>query len=123
MEEAPKTSIAQRFPRARRGRRAGEHPAPGKLLTEVVMLQLGKLEPGVAAGKMMLSMLAVVAQMERDLLVERTQAGLQRARAEGRMLGRLPPAGYRGVLMAFPQRHARFHVVQRGVSSVDIKVP
>jgi hypothetical protein len=26
--------------------------------------------------------------MERDLLVERTQAGLQRARAEGRTLGR-----------------------------------
>jgi DNA invertase Pin-like site-specific DNA recombinase len=33
-------------------------------------------------------MLAAVAEMERDLLVERTQAGLQRAKAEGKVLGR-----------------------------------
>jgi DNA invertase Pin-like site-specific DNA recombinase len=33
-------------------------------------------------------MLAAVAEMERDLLVERTQAGLQRAKAEGKTLGR-----------------------------------
>jgi len=33
-------------------------------------------------------MLAAVAEMERDLLVERTRAGLQRAKAEGKALGR-----------------------------------
>ncbi|WP_390900519.1 recombinase family protein [Serratia grimesii] len=33
-------------------------------------------------------MLAAVAEMERDLLVERTQAGLSRAKAEGKRLGR-----------------------------------
>jgi putative DNA-invertase from lambdoid prophage Rac len=33
-------------------------------------------------------MLAAVAEMERDLLVERTQAGLARAKAEGKTLGR-----------------------------------
>ncbi len=32
-----------------------------------------------------------VAQFERDLLIERTQAGLERARATGKPLGR-PPA-------------------------------
>ena len=32
-----------------------------------------------------------VAQFERDLLIERTQAGLARAKAEGKPLGR-PPA-------------------------------
>ena len=33
-------------------------------------------------------MLSAVAEMERDLLVERTQAGLARAKAEGKTLGR-----------------------------------
>ena len=38
----------------------------------------------------MLTMLAAVAEMERDLLVERTHAGLERAKAEGKTLGRTP---------------------------------
>ena len=41
-------------------------------------------------GKLMLAMLAAVAEMERDLIVERTQAGLARAKAEGKTLGRRP---------------------------------
>lgn len=36
----------------------------------------------------MLTMLAAVAEMERDLLVERTQSGLARAKSEGKTLGR-----------------------------------
>lgn len=36
----------------------------------------------------MLTMLAAVDEMERDLLVERTQAGLARAKSEGKTLGR-----------------------------------
>ena len=54
----------------------------------VVVLQLGKLDLTSAAGKLMLNMLAAVAEMERDLLVERTQSGLARAKAEGKTLGR-----------------------------------
>lgn len=57
---------------------------------EVVVLQLGKMDLGSSAGKLMLTMLAAVATMERDLLVERTQAGLARAKAEGKALGRKP---------------------------------
>ncbi|MBO7807924.1 recombinase family protein [Burkholderia pseudomallei] len=41
-----------------------------------------------AAGKLHLTVLAAVAQFERDLLIERTHAGLARARAEGRKGGR-----------------------------------
>lgn len=52
------------------------------------MLQLGKLDLTSAAGKLMLTMLAAVAEMERDLLVERTQFGLARAKAAGKTLGR-----------------------------------
>lgn len=55
---------------------------------EVVVLQLGKLDLTSPAGKLMLAMLAAVAEMERDLIVERTQAGLARAKAEGKVLGR-----------------------------------
>ncbi len=36
----------------------------------------------------MMTMLAAVASMEKDLLVERTQAGLARAKAQGKVLGR-----------------------------------
>ena len=55
---------------------------------EVIVLQLGKLDLASTAGKLMLTMLAAVAEMERDLLVERTQSGLARARAAGKVLGR-----------------------------------
>jgi len=57
---------------------------------KVVVLQLGNLDLTSTAGKMMLTMLSAVAEMERDLLVERTHAGLARAKAEGKTLGRTP---------------------------------
>lgn len=37
---------------------------------------------------MTMSVIASVAEFERDLLIERTQAGLQRAKSEGKTLGR-----------------------------------
>jgi putative DNA-invertase from lambdoid prophage Rac len=55
---------------------------------KVVVSQLGGSDLTSSAGKLLLSMLAAVAEMERDLLVERTQAGLARAKAEGKALGR-----------------------------------
>lgn len=55
---------------------------------KVVVLQLGNTDLTSPAGKLLLMMLAAVAEMERDLLVERTQAGLARAKAEGKTLGR-----------------------------------
>ena len=55
---------------------------------EVLVLQLGKMDLTSPAGKLMLNMLSAVAEMERDLLVERTQAGLARAKQQGKTLGR-----------------------------------
>lgn len=55
---------------------------------EVIVLQLGKLDLASPAGKLMLNMLAAVAEMERDLLIERTQSGLARAKSNGKILGR-----------------------------------
>ena len=51
-------------------------------------LALGGVDLTSPAGKMTMGVIAAVAQFERDLLIERTQAGLDRARAEGTTLGR-----------------------------------
>lgn len=51
-------------------------------------LALGGVDLTSAAGKMTMQVLSAVAEFERDLLVERTQAGLARAKKTGRVLGR-----------------------------------
>ena len=51
-------------------------------------LALGGVDLASSAGKMTMQVIAAVAEFERDLLVERTQAGLSRARGEGKTLGR-----------------------------------
>lgn len=54
-------------------------------------LALGGVDLTSPAGRMTMGVISAVAEFERDLLVERTQAGLVRAKAEGTKLGR-PPA-------------------------------
>ena len=51
-------------------------------------LALGGVDLTSAAGKMTMGVIAAVAEFERDLLIERTQAGLGRARGQGKTLGR-----------------------------------
>ena len=51
-------------------------------------LTLGGVDLTSAAGKMTMGVLNAVAEFERDLLIERTQAGLARAKSEGKTLGR-----------------------------------
>lgn len=51
-------------------------------------LALGGVDLCSPAGRMTMGVIAAVAEFERDLLVERTQAGLSRAKAEGKSLGR-----------------------------------
>lgn len=46
-------------------------------------LALGGVDSTSAAGKMTMQVLNAVAEFERDLLVERTNSGISRARAEG----------------------------------------
>ncbi len=55
---------------------------------EVHCLALSGFELQTAIGKMMLNVIMAFAQFERELLVERTHAGLKRAKAEGKTLGR-----------------------------------
>ena len=44
-----------------------------------------------SSGTLIMAVIAAIAQFERDQLVERTQAGLARAKSDGKRLGR-PPA-------------------------------
>lgn len=62
-------------------------------------LALGGVDLTSAAGKMTMGVLAAVAEFERDLLIERTQAGLERAKKEGKSLGR-PNATHRDSVQA-----------------------
>ena len=59
-----------------------------KMKVKVVCLQLGSLDLNSAAGKLMLTMLSAVAEMEKSLLIERTKAGQARAWTEGKQKGR-----------------------------------
>ena len=51
-------------------------------------LALGGVDLTSSAGTMTMNVLNAVAQFERDLLIERTQSGIERAKAEGKVLGR-----------------------------------
>ena len=51
-------------------------------------LALGGMDLTSAAGKMTMSVISAMAEFERDLLIERTEAGLARAKAEGKAIGR-----------------------------------
>ena len=54
----------------------------------VVVHSLGGVDLTSTTGKLLVTMLAAVAEMERDLLVERTRAGVARAKAQGKQIGR-----------------------------------
>lgn len=51
-------------------------------------LALGGADLTSSAGRMVMSVLGAVAEFERDLLRERTAAGIERAKAEGKAPGR-----------------------------------
>lgn len=57
---------------------------------KVISLDLGNTDLATAAGQLQLNVLAAVAQFERTRLIERTNDGLARAKADGKVLGRKP---------------------------------
>lgn len=72
-------------------------------------LALGGVDLTSVAAKMTMGVLNAVAEFERDLLIERTQSGLARVKAEGKALGRKP------ALTPAQQAEARTRLA-RGVS-------
>lgn len=59
-----------------------------KMEIRVHCLALGGVNLTSSAGKMTMGVINAVAQFERDLLIERTQSGLARAKSNGKKLGR-----------------------------------
>lgn len=55
---------------------------------KVHCLALGGVDLTSPAGRMTMGVINAMAEFERDLLIERTQSGLARAKAEGKALGR-----------------------------------
>ena len=53
-------------------------------------LALGGVDLTSPAGKMTMQVIAAVAEFERGLLIERTQSGINRAKAAGKQFGRPP---------------------------------
>lgn len=51
-------------------------------------LALGGVDLTSSAGKMTMGVINTVAQFERDLLIERTQSGLDRAKSNGKAIAR-----------------------------------
>lgn len=49
-----------------------------------------QLDTGGALGRAVVVIISVVAELERNLLIERVKAGMRRARLEGRHIGRRP---------------------------------
>lgn len=59
-----------------------------KLGIKVYCLALGGVDLTSSAGKMTMGVINTIAEFERDLLIERTQSGLARAKSQGKALGR-----------------------------------
>jgi putative DNA-invertase from lambdoid prophage Rac len=76
----------------RLGRNAMDVRATVERLAEMQVrvhcLALGGADLTSAAGKMTMAVIAAVAEFERDLIRDRTHAGLVRAKAQGKKLGR-----------------------------------
>jgi len=76
----------------RLGRNAMDVRATVETLTglgvRVICLALGGVDLTSSAGKMTMQVVNAMAEFERDLLIERTQAGLARAISQGKRLGR-----------------------------------
>ncbi len=86
----PKRLIVARLDRL--GRNAADVMATVRRFTDrecqVRVIQLGDTDFTSGGGKIILATLSAVAEIERDNLLERTQAGLARAKAQGKQLGR-----------------------------------
>lgn len=77
-----------------------------------VSLSDANIDTTTSAGKMMFGMIAVFAEFERNLIVERTKAGLESARKRGKIGGR--PA------LTEKQKRTILSLYNSGVSATDI---
>ena len=79
----------------------------------VYCLALGGIDLTSSAGKMTMGVINTIAQFERDLLIERTQSGLDRAKSIGKTLGRPH-------VLSDIQQKQTLHHIQQGESIASI---
>jgi putative DNA-invertase from lambdoid prophage Rac len=76
-------------------------------------LALGGVDLTSPAGKMTMQVIAAVAEFERDLLIERTQSGINRAKAAGKQFGRPP-------VLSRAKRAAVIERLDAGINITDL---
>ena len=83
---------------------------------ELYLHQQG-LDTTTPAGKAMFQMMGVFAEFERSMIQERVRAGLKRAKAEGKTLGRprIDPKTERTIARALEKGEAGIHRIARSV--------
>lgn len=59
-----------------------------EIKAKLFIIQLGFIDFSSSAGKLVLTIMSAIAEMERDLIVERTKAGLARAKLAGKVGGK-----------------------------------
>lgn len=87
----------------------------------LISLRDGWLDSEGPARALVLSVMGAVAQLERDTLIQRTKAGLQRARREGVRLGRPPMSPV--AVAAIKARAARGESISRIAREVGCSRP
>lgn len=93
----------------------------GELLEEleakgagVVILSMGgqQIDTTTATGRMMLNVMASVAQFEREMMLERQREGIAKAKEEGKYTGRRPTA--------MAKSDAALSLIKSGMSKVKV---
>lgn len=59
-----------------------------EIKAKLFIIQLGFIDFSSSAGKLVLTIMSAIAEMERDLIVERTKSGLARAKLNGKVGGK-----------------------------------
>ncbi|HKR27431.1 MAG TPA: recombinase family protein [Acidobacteriaceae bacterium] len=63
-----------------------------------------QVDTGGPLGRAVITIIGAVAELERNLIIERVRAGMRRARLEGRRIGRMPVAIDRAAVLRDHQR-------------------
>lgn len=99
---------------------------------KVKCLALGDTDLTSPGGKMIMQVMSAFAEFERDLLVERTLSGQDRARAQGKKFGRPPvldASGERAVVAMLAEGQAKASIARklgisrRTVDRVGLRAP
>lgn len=81
-----------------------------------------KIDTSTSMGRFFFRMMANIAELERDIIVERTLAGLEAARARGRSGGR-PKTDPKKIEMAIKMHESKNHTIEEITKTVGISAP